>query len=102
MKNNRFYVYALLDPRKPGKYEYEDICFLYEPFYIGKGQYNRCNNHTRDAIKTNKNSHKLNKIRKILKQSSFSPIICKISTELTNKKSIDIEKEYIEEIGRLD
>ena len=47
MKENRFYVYALLDPRKPGAYEYEDICFLYEPFYIGKGSKNRCYDHFR-------------------------------------------------------
>lgn len=38
---DRFYVYALLDPRKPGEYKYDDIEFEYEPFYIGKGQGNR-------------------------------------------------------------
>ena len=34
------YVYAYLDPRKPGKYSYKglNVSFLYEPFYIGKGK----------------------------------------------------------------
>lgn len=29
---NKYYVYAYLDPRKPGKYFYEglDFCFLYD------------------------------------------------------------------------
>lgn len=36
-----FYNYIYLDTRKPGKYEYETICCLYEPIYIGKGHKNR-------------------------------------------------------------
>ena len=32
-----FYVYAYLDPRKPGVFQYKDFRFDYEPFYIGKG-----------------------------------------------------------------
>jgi len=32
---NRFYVYALLDPRKPGKYKYGDICFfIFISFFV--------------------------------------------------------------------
>ena len=40
---NEFYVYCYMDPRKPGKYTYDglDICFLYEPFYIGSGKNNK-------------------------------------------------------------
>ena len=60
MNDNRFYVYALLDPRKPGRYEYKDICFLYEPFYIGKGKENRCYDHFRGGS-LKKNSYKNNK-----------------------------------------
>jgi len=49
MKNknkNRFYVYALLDPRKPGRYVYETWEFDHEPFYVGKGSGNRIICHT--------------------------------------------------------
>ena len=59
MNNNRFYVYALLDPRKPGRYEYKDICFLYEPFYIGKGCGDRAKIHfEKGEIKRNYNPYK--------------------------------------------
>lgn len=44
-KKNRFYVYALLDPRKPGKYKYGEYEFDYEPFYVGKGSGDRCEHH---------------------------------------------------------
>jgi hypothetical protein len=32
-----FYVYAILDPRKPGHFRYGHFKFEYEPIYIGKG-----------------------------------------------------------------
>jgi hypothetical protein len=31
------YVYALLDPRKPGSYIYDSYHFEFEPFYVGMG-----------------------------------------------------------------
>lgn len=36
-----FYVYMYLDPRKPGDYNYGDLHFDYEPFYVGKGSGDR-------------------------------------------------------------
>ena len=45
--NTNYYLYVLLDPEKKGKFLYENlnVCFLYEPFYIGKGKNNRIKHH---------------------------------------------------------
>ena len=53
MDDNRFYVYILIDPRDN------------QVFYIGKGTANRIKHHEYEARNTDKNSKKLNKIRKI-------------------------------------
>jgi len=37
-----FYVYAYLDPRNEGLFEYGGLRFHHEPFYIGKGCDGRC------------------------------------------------------------
>ena len=70
-----YYLYFYLDPRKPGKYSYRNISFLYEPFYIGKGKGGRCLSHLKEATNSNKNSFKLNKIRKIIRQELLPSII---------------------------
>ena len=40
-----FYIYVLLDPRKPGNFEYGEYNFKFEPFYVGKGQRDRWKSH---------------------------------------------------------
>lgn len=42
---NEYYVYAYLDPRKPGLYVYGNYKFDYLPFYIGFGKLDRLNRH---------------------------------------------------------
>jgi len=97
---NRFYVYALLDPRKPGKYEYGDICFLYEPFYIGKGTGRRIKSHYY-SINLVPNTPKTQKIKKLF-SLNLKPIEQKIHNRLRNKQALKIEEKLIVEIGRKD
>jgi hypothetical protein len=103
MKND-YYIYAYLDPRKPGKFEYSEFCSLYEPFYIGKGNGRRCNYHLNESKNKNsklKNRFNINKIKSILK-IGLEPFIEKIYTNLSEDKSYSKEIELISEIGRKD
>ena len=99
-KDNRFYVYAFLDPRKPGKYEYKDICFFYEPFYIGKGTGNRIKQHYA-PYKLVSNTPKNQKIKKIF-SLNLKPIECIFKNNLLNNKALKIEISLIKLIGRKD
>jgi hypothetical protein len=92
-----YYVYVYLDPQKPGVFNYEEIEFSFEPFYIGKGTRGRCYSGIRDK----KASRKVSKINSIIKKGEF-PIIMKIEEGLTNKESQEKEISYIKKIGRMD
>lgn len=99
---NKYYVYVYLDTRKPGNYCYPglDICFLYEPFYVGKGLGNRMYSHLYESVRV-KNKFKNNKIKKILKTAD-SPIIIKINDNIAEEHAYSIEIKYIASIGRAD
>jgi hypothetical protein len=94
---NRFYVYALLDTSKPGIYMYGDLIFDYEPFYIGKGTDNRDYHSAFDRH----NSFKKNKIQS-LKKKNIKIFSIKISENLNEKDSFDLEISLIKKIGRRD
>lgn len=95
--SDQFYVYAYLDPRKPGTFTYADISFDYEPFYIGKGKGNRFTVHL--VEKSSGNRHKYNKIQSIRKIGA-EPIVLKIKEDLTEEEAWDYEYSLIESIGR--
>lgn len=100
---NGYYVYIYLDTRNKGKYQYEDLTFDYEPFYVGKGKGRRAYKHIYEAMKNfNSNKHKNNKIKKIIEETSQLPIIIIYKKELTNDEAIQIEKDLIAKIGRKD
>lgn len=82
-----YYVYVYLDPRNKGKFQYEgiDCCFLYEPFYVGKGQKKRYKSHLYEYGKRD-NPHKYSKIQKIKKCTNLDPHILLI-------KHFDIEQD---------
>lgn len=96
---NIFYVYAYLDPRKPGKYIYGRYEFDHEPFYIGKGSLSRHLRHLKNWREKH-NKLKTNKIDKIIKDG-FIPIVKKIFINLSNDESLEIEKDMINIIGRI-
>lgn len=100
---NRFYVYAYLDPRKPGRYQYTglDFSFLYEPFYIGKGTNRQYNRHLRESKERTRNILKYNKIQKIKKETGNNPFIIKIKENIDEKTALAIENNFIKTIGRI-
>jgi len=110
-KSNRFYIYVYMDPRNPGSYTYDKYTFGYEPFYIGKGQGSRINDHIKECkrlilnneqLKRKKtNLHKTYKIINILK-AGLKPIILKIEKNLIEQVAFDLEIWMIWAVGRSD
>lgn len=95
-----FYIYVYLDPRKPGKFEYNEYCFLYEPFYVGKGSSDRMHDHLKKS-ELLKNTFKSNKIKSIL-SSGHEPYIIKIVDNIIEEKlSYQLEQEIVFDIGRI-
>ena len=106
-KKNEFYVYCYMDPRKPGKYTYDglDICFLYEPFYIGSGKNNRYRSHLssyelNNEKRINHNRIKNKKIKDILSEN-LKPIIVILNNCIERDLSREIEINLIDKIGRI-
>lgn len=92
----KYYVYALLDPRKKGDYNYGNLNFEYEPFYVGKGCGKRMSKH---SFEDKSNPFRSNKIKKILKEGK-KYLSIQIFKNLTEKNAFKKEKEIIKLIGR--
>lgn len=98
-KENNFYVYVYLDPRKPGKYVYKKYSFSFEPFYVGKGRGSRFKDHLNEI----NNEYCVSEKRKILVNilsSGFEPIIVKYKENISENDAFCIEKDMILSIGR--
>lgn len=103
--NKKYYVYALLDSRKPGYWVYEiegtEVQFEYEPFYVGKGTGSRVSQHVKETLsKPELKTRKHQKIRSILKEGNV--LHKKISTNLENFEALELEVLLIETIGRVE
>jgi hypothetical protein len=105
-----YYVYVLLDPRKPGAFEYtlpgsKLIAFKYQPFYVGKGKGDRLKTHVKSTRKRvargRKLTHKENTIKKI-ESLGLKVIEKRISFDLPEAVSFAKEIMLISTIGRVD
>src|SRR5574343_61823 len=99
-----YYTYIYLNPLKPGLYRYGDYIFNYLPFYIGKGKGDRKNVHLRNVkhnINRDKNLHKVNTIKEILKYN-IDPIIQEIHISENENDILKFEMDLIKIIGRRD
>ncbi|MGF3990475.1 GIY-YIG nuclease family protein, partial [Staphylococcus aureus] len=78
-----YYVYALLDPRKPGSYLYtvgdKVVAFDHEPFYVGKGKGRRMYQHLEGCNR--RGTHR--KVQKInaIERAGYAPIVRQLSKE---------------------
>ena len=96
-----YYVYAYLDPRKPGDYSFGEYSFNEQPFYIGCGRKDRLHHHLREVRYKGHPSHKKNTIKAIL-DTGKSPTIIKLRENLTKESSRTLEILLIKTIGRAD
>jgi len=100
--NEYFYIYLYLDPRKPGKYCYEQCTYLYEPIYVGKGMNGRCFDHLK-YLKNKKRSYFKYKLQAILNEGlTLQNYILILRSHLAETEAFMLEKGLINEIGRQD
>jgi hypothetical protein len=92
------YIYVYCDPRKPGRYQYGDLEFSYEPFYVGRGSGDRWKPQAHLG-KSDNNFHLKRLINKI---SIDQIVICSCYKSMDEEKVNLMEKHYIEAIGRYD
>ena len=94
------YIYVMLNPEISGNYIYGKYDFKYEPFYVGKGSYDRpCHHFTKSSLA--KKSPKNNKIKYLL-SNNIKLIIIIIKDNLPNLKAHKLENNLIKLIGRKD
>lgn len=96
MQTEEFYTYMYFDPRKPGKYQFDDLLFDFEPIYVGKGKGTRCFEHLKDNTQT----IKATKIKKIIKEG-YDPIIVKIQENISEYEAKKLEAEIMKKIGTI-
>lgn len=99
-----YYVYVLLDPRKPGTFKYGPWSFEYEPFYVGKGLGGRVYHHLAEVLKVRQSSnpHRVGKINKIIRETGDYPKFSIKRSGLSEYDALILESKLIKQIGRSD
>jgi len=91
--------YCYLDPTVSGKFEYECICFLYKPVYVGKGNIHHKRKYKHLTHASNKRLyHKLQQLANI----NLMPVILTIDTFDHEVDALNYEIQLITTIGRED
>lgn len=94
-------LYCYLDSRKPGKFIYPnlDVCFLFEPFYVGISKTKtRKFSHLKEALDESNDSEKSKQIREIIEEDR-TPFIIILKKDSSIKIS-NYEKVFVKNIGR--
>lgn len=94
-----FYVYALMDERKPGPFYYGNWKFDFEPFYIGKGKDTRWKSHLKHKSPNYTNPHNTRKIRK-MEREGYSLKVRVVRENMCEADAFSLEIKLISRIGR--
>lgn len=101
MTQGSYYVYVLLDPRRPGIFSYGKWTFTHKPFYVGKGKGSRAHRHYIDVLRNrpSSNTRKTKRIASIHEDTGAGPII-KAIQNLSEDRAFELEAQVIAAIGR--
>lgn len=92
-----FYVYALLDPRKPGPFIYNRWKFRFQPFYIGKGKGRRASAHLHN--RTHQPNKKKASVIASIRKDGLEPIVAIRRRNLAEDQALALETKIIAAVG---
>lgn len=98
-KDSDYYVYILFKTYRRGKFNYDELSFDMEPFYIGKGKDRRISSTVNK--RKNRNKHK-NYILEKIHSLNLTVTSIKYREKLTEKEAFLLEKDLVNKIGRAD
>lgn len=105
---SNYYVYVLLDPRKPGRYSYRGQHFDFKPFYVGMGKNSRDISHIKESLnfysyskekRKRFNKYKICIIRLLIK-IGLDTIILRVREGISREEAICLEIDMISHWGR--